>query len=360
MKLFKGLCLVLIQFCYALPQWGVDQIAEDLALWKEQGIRRSEIRRVAFDLAENDWCLVYVKVSEGKLHYTPIGQRVAQNPRYHLFVNSFNQLLSRVDLPESLEFLVTMHDSADCFQSKDLPVPVLTFSKKSSNNRAICMPDCEAIRGYGLLRGKIAQASDKNHWDTKINQAFWRGSSTGYLDTDHGREHIMRLETCLDFPRIRLVALSLEYPNLLDACVTDYFQYSDHQTLNKLLSLSQKTEAVSFQGHLKYKYLVDVDGNTCSYSRMFWILLSNSVLFKEMNGDTQWYYKALKPWVHFVPFTFEAGDLPEKICWAQSHDQQVRQMAKAATSLARQVFSQAMLRNYMQVLFNEYAQCLGE
>ncbi len=62
------------------------------------------------------------------------------------------------------------------------------------------------------------------------------------------------------------------------------------KAMAELLSGYVKTE-----DSLQYKYLMDIDGNTCGYQRLYWTLLSNSLVFKQVTENKQWYYNALIP-----------------------------------------------------------------
>lgn len=52
--------------------------------------------------------------------------------------------------------------------------------------------------------------------EDRILKAFWRGSSTGY--------RVLSIETLPKFYRIQLASLSEQYPEILDAGITDYIQ----------------------------------------------------------------------------------------------------------------------------------------
>jgi len=55
--------------------------------------------------------------------------------------------------------------------------------------------------------------------------------------------------------------------------------------------------------HVKYKYLLDIDGNTCTWPHCYELLLSNSVMFKQESKDIQWFYRGILPYEHYVPIS---------------------------------------------------------
>jgi hypothetical protein len=53
------------------------------------------------------------------------------------------------------------------------------------------------------------------------------------------------------------------------------------------------TFPVPYDAHMKYKYLISLDGNGAPWLRVPWILLSNSVLIKQDSENIQWFYPGL-------------------------------------------------------------------
>lgn len=111
---------------------------------------------------------------------------------------------------------------------------------------------------------------------------------------------------------------------------------------------------LSIHDHMRYKYLMDVDGNSNGWDRCFWGLLSNSALFKQVTDFNQWYYKALQPWKHYIPVKEDLSDLEEKIAWAKSHDDKAREIADEGREIARAVFARDAVFEYMRRLLTAY------
>lgn len=66
---------------------------------------------------------------------------------------------------------------------------------------------------------------------------------------------------------------------------------------------------VSITDHLKYKYLISVDGNTCAWQRVPWIMLSGSVLLLVETDMEEWFYADIIPYFHYVPIKNDLSDL---------------------------------------------------
>src|SRR5262249_18474101 len=97
-------------------------------------------------------------------------------------------------------------------------------------------------------------------------------------------------------------------------------------------------------------------GNTCSWQRMYWTLLSNSVLLKQTTENIEWYYGVLQPYKHYIPFKKDLSDLVEKIQWARRNDNTAKKIAQRATVFAQKNLSEEMIYLYLYWVIIKYAE----
>lgn len=340
--------------CFVLAaDWMDQRIHEDLAYWKRVGVSRSALRE-ALHKGDTEWLLLMrVVIQDGKVSFFRDARVGAQGlGRDKELEQSLSQLLCKRKLPDT-EFLLTVHDYVPDFYKYD--VPLFTFAKREGDNRAICMPDHEALLLYEGLKKSIVEASERLPWSDKKMMGFWRGQTTG--------PEVYRLDNCLDMPRSKLVMMSRQNPDLLDARFSFFNVYAEltplDATLAKLEQHCPLGDSVCPGDSLTYCYQINVDGNTCSYSRMFWTLLSNSLLLKQETDHIQWYYGLLERWKHYVPLKEDCSDVIDKILWAHGHDDECQQIAKNATELVPKIFEEDRLVDYLEKLIVAYTQeCL--
>ena len=60
----------------------------------------------------------------------------------------------------------------------------------------------------------------------------------------------------------------------------------------------------------------------------------NSVVDSPCNFSIQFFYNELSPWKHYVPVKSDLSDLPEKILWAKTHDEEAKLIADNAREFA--------------------------
>ncbi len=192
----------------------------------------------------------------------------------------------------------------------------------------------------------MIQAGNAAHpWREKEDKAFWRGSTAGGFLTAATWDHIARSQ---------LVLLSLKYPGDLDARFNHVTQCSiDVPKILKNRGMISGT--VSRGDHLTYKYLIDVDGNSCAFERCFWLLLSNSLVIKQQSPNIQWYYGALEPYKHYLPINQDLSDLKEKIEWARQHDAEAQKIASQASQFVEENLSNEDILVYFYHLLKAYA-----
>lgn len=151
--------------------------------------------------------------------------------------------------------------------------------------------------------------------------------------------------------------LSLSIPHLVDARFTKYCQGAESNPEMRALP-DLIAQAVTPLDSLKNKYLIDVDGNTCGYSRFYWTLLSNSLVIKQLTDNVQWYYRALKPYIHFLPVKKDFSDLAETLSWARAHDLECEHIAQNATQFVLENLREEHIYLYLDLLLNKYADLL--
>lgn len=118
-------------------------------------------------------------------------------------------------------------------------------------------------------------------------------SGLDYLTKNNFKEHLSH------FPRMDVIKLSAKHPDVVYARV--------HYNFKKLFQRRLQTYewagfdpydffAVSMSPnyHLNHKYLLSLDGINAAWSRVEWIMFSNSLLIKDDSTKEQWFYPLFK------------------------------------------------------------------
>ena len=86
-----------------------------------------------------------------------------------------------------------------------------------------------------------------------------------------------------------------------------------------------------------YKYLVVLVGGSgfASADRLASMMLHSGAVLLLQKHEFEYHFSSrLKPWVHYVPLTYSAADVAEKVRWLQQNDRLARQLALNARTFA--------------------------
>lgn len=322
------------------PEWMVRQIQQDLKPYSQTGISSKLLEEACTPDLMEKFSLIRFKIHNGHLSCSQ-GTSI-DSPQFKKVYQALKTLCHLTPMPD-VDFVLSLKDF---LEECHIPqTPCFVFAKKEGTPNRILIPDFKALGGYKKLRALIEKANKAFPWSQKKEEVFWRGSTTGGFFT---------AATWNIFPRSKLVLLSLDYPKIINARFHHVAQ-CDPEMPQFMKESSMVSKSVKKEDHLLYKYLVDVDGNSCTYERCFWILLSNSLLIKQESKNIQWYYGALKPWKHYLPIQEDLSDLIEKIAWAKEHDARAKSMADTGSAFVRENLSPEDILLYVYHLLVLYS-----
>lgn len=346
-----------------VPAWMMEQIQYDLSPFADSGIKQSDLDDLMQSQEKNcnSYFLVRYKILNQQInaiHYPTDHPGVLS--RINMVTAALTKLTSIVQLPD-IDFIITMLDSLD---GTHLSVPVFAFANDPNcSSKIVLIPDFEALTGNEHLLYQVKIGNALYPWKSKLNRVIWRGSMTGYpyiepfdssMITIPRMGGIFSLKNFLDFPRTRAITISLQYPDKIDARYTTLSQCIDCNRIRSQFS-EYFGHHMSIDQHLSYKYQLLIDGNTCAYSRAYWQLFSNSVILKQNTNALQWYSRAIRPWVHYLPIQSDLSDLVEVVDWAIYHEEQTKKISIEAQNFAQKNLTHFHVMQYLYLLLIEYA-----
>jgi len=95
-----------------------------------------------------------------------------------------------------------------------------------------------------------------------------------------------------------------------------------------------------------YKYILDMDGNGCTWDATAWKLNSNSVILKTDSRWRQWFYDEYIAWKHYVPIADDFSDLQEKYHWCETHQDECEIIIRNAKQLFQKVYRMNSVSNH--------------
>jgi hypothetical protein len=172
---------------------------------------------------------------------------------------------------------------------------------------------------------------EDTQWETKSTNIIWRGADTG-----RGIR--------LDFVK--------KFIDVYDVGFSEYVQDGLGNS-NYLHDYLKPKVTIPFL--INHKYIIVIDGNDKS-SSLGWVLACNSVPIMPVPRYHSWLCeKFLIAGFHYVEVARDFSDLPEKIAWCQSHDEECKKIAIEGQKFMMQ-FSNKRIEDYIESKLVEFCE----
>ena len=330
---------------------GAERILRELVNSKEFQERRDESQRIprqiaVFTPAQSTW-VTRQGIRPDRVLVACFFPHPGSRPTIHLRDHS---LLTEFRVRESVKYIenlifyylnfatpVTHNKELFCvFQIDDRPISInKTIGYCDSGSSLTLIPDLQfwLTKGYFDRRQEFMRSWIP--WRDRLPRAFWRGSSTG--------PRTITLESLPQLSRFRLCASvtgSAILQRALDAKLTDIVQAKTAEEAEKikasLHTLGLLSGRVPQGDFLKYRFQIDIDGNSSSWGFLPKLMMGSCIL-KVISDWRQWYYDGLRPWEHYVPIKNDLADLEEQVAWCLDNDEQAREIGETGMKYANRI-----------------------
>ncbi|XP_032230525.1 protein O-glucosyltransferase 1 isoform X1 [Nematostella vectensis] len=251
-----------------------------------------------------------------------------------------------------LEVINKLPDMEIIINTRDWPqaavwgpaLPIFSFSK-TKNEMDIMYPAWTFWEGgpavwpiyptglgrWDLMREALDKKSQEWPWEKKESKAFFRGSRTSA-------------------ERDPLVLLSRKHPELADAQYTKNQAWkSDADTLH-----APPAKEVPLEDHCQYKYLFNFRGVAASF-RFKHLFVCKALVFHVGDEWQEFFYRALKPWVHYIPVETDLSNVRDLIEFAKANDGIVKGIAERGYTFIMDHLRMPDIRCYWKKVLKKYA-----
>ena len=186
-------------------------------------------------------------------------------------------------------------------------------------------PIDKANNNYTDIYNKYYNPDNNKVWKSRENKAAFYGS-LWFSQIGIGRQIVMDLAK--RFPDL----ISANYTH--DIGASPYRSPKVNEVFNKRIDDIKDSKLRAMiplnQYMRQFKYLVVLAGNSISGRLCTFMAHSGAVIMLQETDMVYHFSSRLKPWVHYVPLSMTAADLPEKVRWLQNNDAFARQLARNA------------------------------
>lgn len=196
--------------------------------------------------------------------------------------------------------------------------------------------------------GECSNSYHKKEWDKIITQwnekksiCIFRGSATGCGITLENNN------------RLKASDISIDYPELLDAGITDWkarmrkYSGKSIEIINTNSFRFKLSNKISNIEKSKYKYILNIDGYV-SANRLSSELSMGSVVLIVKSEYKLWFSTNLKEYVHYVPVKEDLSDIIQIIQWCKDNDEKCKKIAANAMDFFKKYLSKDGILNYLQ------------
>lgn len=299
-----------------------DWVLQEVAPWAGVSLTFDIYRRELLKFNEAAAHLVVFIIHDGSVEVMP--KLVTQETeKYRVRVELYRDLLTAAtsSLEEGLSLFVPICIADHAFDR--LPLPVFSFQKLKGDNN-ILLPDVDFM-GWNYYENDDQR--DVIKYSDKLNRAAFVGATTGAMI---GHQDIDNLAV----PRIR-AAEYFKGSDLVRFELSEIVQCESDDVIRRLEGMGYGRGRISWQEQLKNKFLISIDGNGATCSRMVMALRSNSVLMKYESDSILYYFRGLKPWQHFIPIMIDA-EIPRHVLHEMRHEGSFKNIADEGRAFAEE------------------------
>lgn len=324
-------------------------IAEDLFLTRSLIIKN----HITFD-AYKDAIIGRGKKSKSIFYYffNQAGDAIERNPdnvewddiesRVSTYQNVLNNISNIIKLP-GFCFGIEYEDMAG-----DFNIPLLCFHKNIDDQSHILVPDFEIFE-YNYYM----QLKDGTDFDNKVDKAVFVGSTTG-TNFDENRGCCNTVDNIINDPSVRISAAHFfnDKENIIFK-LPSVVQCDNSETEIFLRNQPyMQAQRMTWDQQYQNRYIISIDGNGPTCTRVALSLLSNSVLMKYKSSWIVYYHRALRPYFNYLPVQ-NHGDI-EHIMETFSHDlASLRFISGNAKRQFRLLFNRRNVQRMFAIALNE-------
>jgi hypothetical protein len=273
--------------------------------------------------------------------------------------------LSELVRQQSLPDVSIIYYQQDCLEKLGLKtrlqsllhpaIPIFVSAKKDYQRNQVLFcdwhydPKCNLPGAWNGMVKSLLTPSEVTCWYRKKDKLIWRGGPNDGLYSPDSIRH---------FPRGRLVSLTRQYPELIDASFNNYPpNFIKHRDF---FEQHYPTRFLTTDEMAGYKYQIDIDGVTATFTGLAWKLLCGSVVFKQESANKTWFHDLLVPWEHYIPLRNDLGDLLQKLNWARANDEGCQTIAANGRQLIIKNALPNSLMSYCAAVLKQYASLISD
>ena len=226
--------------------------------------------------------------------------------------------------------------------------PVFAFQKPAGAN-TVLIPDVDFLHSNFYIPPDYR---DHTPYPEKMDRAIFAGSTTG------GRTITTQDVLELAIPRLR-AGVFFKDSDQVDFRIPRIVQCETAAVAEMIGELGIDNRHCSWPEQFQHRFILSMDGNGATCSRVVIGLLSQAALVKYDSPCLLYYFGALVPWQHYIPVA-EDADVEAVVNAERRHPMIFASIATAGTDFARRYLGREGVCAYTAELLHLYTSCLSD
>ena len=225
-------------------------------------------------------------------------------------------------------------------------IPVFCFQKKREEH-TILLPDIDFVGPCYYYTDPVF--NDPIPYGEKLIKAVFVGSTTGRI---HTRQSVAELAN----QRLRAGVHFRNDPDI-DFHLPNIVQCDSPETEALIRELGFGDGGrLTWEDQFRYRFLLSMDGNGATCSRVALALKSNGVLLKYKSPYSLYYFSSLIPWLHYIPIE-KHKDVNRVIAMEKRNPGYFEYIAEAGADFYRKFLTFEPIAKYTAKLLGLYFSC---
>jgi hypothetical protein len=280
-------------------------------------------------------------VREGGISVEPRSSQLAEaaaDRRCRTYLGFFQEVLRAYpSIPDTM-FILSVGDMAPL----GLDTPFFQFQKPAGSS-SILLPDVESIEMEYYHQPSLA---DNIPFAKKASSAIFVGGTSGQLNT---------VETVRNPVAQRLRAAKyFRGHSDVHFLLTSLAQCENAEAEQALRELGFGGQRIPWHEQFPHKFIISVDGNGATCSRVVIALKSNSVLLKYDSPHHLYFFRGLLPWRHYIPISVDS-DIEDIIRIEQECPNTFASIAEEGHCFAEAYLTRPRMLQYAAEVLTGYA-----
>lgn len=298
-------------------------------------------RNIFFEDTEDDCSVPILKITKNGNCYSACGLNYENHVNCERMPVVCNYLQCNVlpNIDNSIDvsglYKIELEDKVD----PTITNGCLCFSRSQVESDSYpLLPDEFQMRRYDNI---LSRYCDTTHWGEKLSRALFCGTTTGNRNPKYNERLLAcdwayhKASSYADFYITKVAQITID-------SITSAYPESFKHFFKPFVPVEQ---------HYKYRYLVNIAGNTCCWNRVPLIMNSKSLMLSTYQGDMCWYYPALHEGTHYVPVNLSGKGLQNTMKYYDNNPEESKMIVRNANNFVKQYMNNVSAMLYSVVLF---------